>query len=407
MTEFDAELTVVLESLQHRVGGSEDSALDSVIGAAVDWERVFELARWHGVLPLVEDGLRALGDDDRTAVVPQRVLSRLDAVSRQKTMRNLEFTNDLHEILQALAERDVRALPFKGPVLSAFAYGGLTHREFNDLDILVHPDDLSAAADALGELGYRWHVDAPRLDDAVILGGPFSAPLVQEYHMHGPGIDVELRWRVGNSHEPFPLDFETLWANSETTSVGGRQLRAFGPADRLLMLAFHGTKHGWYLLKWVCDFVEALDATTTDWERFLGRARDLGLEGPVLVGLALATELFDYDLPAVLATRLAGDGQHAPLAEQVIARFATGTPVEPDTVAATLFTLRATDTHVALLPLVLARLTLSPTQGEYCLRPLPGPFHPIYYLVRPFRLVADSISGPLQARLPRLRSDST
>lgn len=352
---------------------------------SLDWDRVLELARYHGVVQLLKQGLESMADSGFT--VPESIRTQLGGAVQTKRMQNLAFTNELQEIVDAFRANDVRAIPFKGPVLSAAAYDDATVREYNDLDLLVHPEDISTAADILEARGYTWRDETPRLDDAVLLGGPVTKAIVHEYEMRDPEFNVELRWRVGDANRPFSPPAEELWDHRETVAVGGQQLPALAREDRLLVLAFHGTKHRWYLLKWLCDFLAALDSTTAGWDRILDHAQANGVERNLLLGAELVRTIFEYDLPAPIAERLETDDSATELAEAVVETLSAGTPQSPTRVGSARFFIAASDSRTALLRFLLLYSSLHPTYSEYQFCPLPGPLHPLYYVIWPLRLL--------------------
>ncbi|RKS82368.1 putative nucleotidyltransferase-like protein [Haloarcula quadrata] len=390
LTEAEPELQVVVDCARTAI--VTDAAPDPPpIDDAPDWDRVVALARYHGVVQLLYEGLEAMARESGDEfTVPAAVLTRLSSIVQGKRMRNLAFTTELQEILERFETRGVRAVPFKGPALSVAAYDDATVREYNDLDLLVHPEDIPAAADILEERGYEWRGGTPRLDDAALLGGPVTKAIVHEYEMRGPEFDVELRWRVGDAERPFSTSFGELWDRRDTVSVGGQPLPALAQPDRLLVLAFHGTKHRWYLLKWLCDFVAALEAAETDWPHVLVRARETGVERNLLLGAALARAVFGYALPAPLLDRLRSDGRVSELAEAVVESLAAGTPQAPTQFEAARFYLAASDSMTALVPLLLLHSSLHPTYSEYQFCPLPGPMHPLYYVIWPLRLLLET-----------------
>lgn len=390
LTEAEPELQVVVDCARTAVVTDAFPNPPAMDGTP-DWDRVVALAQYHGVVQLLYEGLEAMArESDDEFTVPAAVLTRLSSIVQEKRMRNLAFTTELQEIIESFEKRGVRAIPFKGPALSAAAYDDATVREYNDLDLLVHPEDIPAAADILEGRGYEWRGGTPRLDDAALLGGPVTKAIVHEYEMRGPEFDVELRWRVGDAERPFSIPFSELWARHDTVAVGGQPLPALAQPDRLLVLAFHGTKHRWYLLKWLCDFVAALEAAETDWPHILARAQKTGVERNLLLGAGLARAVFGYTLPAPLLDRLRTDSRVSELAETVVESLAAGTPEAPTQFEAARFYLAASDSMTALLPLLLLHSSLHPTYSEYQFRPLPGPLHPLYYVIWPLRLLLET-----------------
>jgi len=390
LTEAEPELQLVIDCARHAIV-ADTSPNSPALDGTLDWDRVVELARYHGVVQLLYQGLESMAHGSGSEfAVPASVLTRLRGMVRGKRMRNLAFTTELQEIVESFETRGVRALPFKGPALSAAAYGDATVREYNDLDLLVHPDDITAAADILEARGYEWRGGTPRLDDAALLGGPVTKAIVHEYEMRGPEFDVELRWRVGDAERPFATSFSEFWDRRDTVSVSGQPLPTLAQPDRLLVLAFHGTKHRWYLLKWLCDFLAVLESTETDWAHVLARARETGVERNLLLGAALARAVFGYALPAPVLDRLRTDGRISGLAEGVVESLTTGTPQAPTRVEAARFHLAASDSATALVPFLLLHSSLHPTYSEYQFCPLPGPLHPLYYVIWPLRLLLET-----------------
>ena len=96
---------------------------------------------------------------------PARLKEQATAIARSNLLR----TGELVKCLNLLQSQGITAVPMKGPVLAASAYGSLVLREFNDLDILVRERDVTRARDILIAEGYcpTYHLP-PSQDGAVI-----------------------------------------------------------------------------------------------------------------------------------------------------------------------------------------------------------------------------------------------
>lgn len=379
LTDTSPEFELLVRCVDHDGVGADDR-LDAVLDRDPDWERVLELGRRHGVAPLLNRGVRELESSDGAVDVPDRVRSTLSERTRSTAMRDVRLATELHELVDAFEERGVRALPFKGPVLEAFAYGEVGMRSYRDLDVLVPREDVTDAVDVLESRGYEW-LDVPRLDDSPVLGGPFTMPLVPEYELRRDGIRVEVRWRVGDTAQPFVPDVQTLWDRRETVTVAGSDVPALAPTDRLRMLAFHGTKHKWHLLKWACDFAAALAATDVDWGLIFEEARRCGDERRLLAAVALIDRLFKPTVPGGVRERIAADPRADRLVTAAIEELCRETPGRPQRTDLLAYTAQATDSVGGALRTVLCHSRLHPGLAEYRLLPLPGHAHLIYYLV--------------------------
>ncbi|MDR9429238.1 MAG: nucleotidyltransferase family protein [Natronomonas sp.] len=388
LTEATPEFELLARCVRPDGAVATGERLDAVLARDLDWDRVLELGRRHGVTPLLNRGVQELDASEAEIGVPERVRSALTERTRSTAMRNIRSASELRELLEAFEARGVRALPFKGPVLEAFAHGEIGMRAYGDLDVLVPREDVTAAVDVLEAAGYEW-VDAPRLDDAAILGGPFTKPLVAEYELQRDRANVEVRWRIGDADQPFALDVETCWERRETVAVAGYDVPALAPEDRLRMLAFHGTKHKWHLLKWTCDFVAALAATDVDWPDLLAEARRHGDERRLLIGAALIDRLFDVSVPDAVRSRVEADSRADRLAAAAVEELCAERTTRPERRDRVAYTARATDSVGDSLRTVLYHSRLHPGLSEYRLVPLPGALHPIYYLVLPLRLLAE------------------
>jgi hypothetical protein len=94
-----------------------------------------------------------------------------------------------HRVIAVLAEAGIRSIALKGPLLGEEIYGDPGRRPSNDIDLLVSPEQLHAAADVVRELGYG--VPTDYLYDS---GLPLLHLVLQ--HERGELPPVELHWRV-------------------------------------------------------------------------------------------------------------------------------------------------------------------------------------------------------------------
>lgn len=379
MGKLDTEVELLVRCVDPTVEGDPGEGIRSLLATGPDWERLLGLASVHGVVPSLN---RTLGSRFESVVAPA-VRSSLEERARTIALQNVRLAGELRDIADAFEESGVRWLPFKGPVLAETAYGDVARRDFRDLDLLVSREDASRAVDCLESRGYEWRDGVPRRDDSALLGGPFTKPLTAEYTLYRDGIEVEVRCSVGAPDRPFTPTVGTLRSRRSSVGVAGRELPALSPEDRLLVLAFHGTKHRWHLLKWICDFGAAA-STDVDWSVVLRRARRHGTERKLRIGVELVDALFGIDVPADVRP---DDERADDLARQVIDDLAEGRPTRPSKRERTVYNARASDSLGDCLPILLYFGKLRPGVPEYRLLPLPGVLHPLYYLLFPIRAV--------------------
>ncbi len=118
--------------------------------ADLDWDALLGGAARHAVAPLLDRQLLTVAAD----VIPANQISRMNEANRVNTLRCLQLTAALVEILRLFQAEGIAALPYKGPILAAQAYGDLSMRQFDDIDIVVPQREMAKAQEIMLGLGY-------------------------------------------------------------------------------------------------------------------------------------------------------------------------------------------------------------------------------------------------------------
>src|SRR5215467_7845292 len=132
------ELALVLASARVRLSPERAARLRALCDAQLDWDRVIAEARRHGVDPLLQRHLDAIG----APPVPAAVLDRMRRHAEITGVRNRMLSVELGKVLAQLESRGVAAMPYKGPVFVALVSGDLALRRSADLDVLVRRPDV-------------------------------------------------------------------------------------------------------------------------------------------------------------------------------------------------------------------------------------------------------------------------
>ena len=364
---------------------TQDPVREDRIGALlrreIDWTYLLVTASRHGVAPLLYRSLNAAD----TKGVPQDVLELLRERIYANSRRNLFLSGKLLEILDALEEREISALPYKGPVLATAAYGNLGLREFSDLDLLLDDEDVLEAREVLASLGYQ-----PRDRMTGAQGAAFLRYERQYEFAHDDGTMVELQWRVTPRYFSFPLDHEYVLERSVPVALGGRTVQTFSPEDLLLVLCVHGSVHCWSRLGWVCDIAELVRTSgEMDWERLVERAGTFGGRRMLLLGLFLANHLLGLELEPYIVRQARSDKTVEALAKDVCERLLSEVP-DPQGIlegsAFRSFHFRVIEGSRGKLRYCAHRVA-TPTLWERRLVPLPAVLFPFYRVLRPILLI--------------------
>jgi len=263
-----------------RVDHTMDQRVAEILTAGVAWGYVRETAIRHGILPLLYKRLKG----EMADLVPPDELSTLRTLFVANAARNIRMTQHLFKILNLLGGSGVEAMPFKGPVLAVQAYGDLSLRSFYDLDLLIHPNDLSRAYRILTDQGYI-------LTDPGQMSIMRIFKIIQGKNLHFTFHDdiLELHWKIIERLFVVPLDMYQLWDRSLPVSINDRLVKTLSPEDMVIVLCFHGLKHAWQNLEWLADLIYTVsNHPDLQWHDIVVRAETMGLKRILLMGLFLA-----------------------------------------------------------------------------------------------------------------------
>ncbi len=364
--------------------------LRALAAGPLDWDFVFAAAAENSITPLLVLQLRATAED----VLPGGVRERLRDAAHAHVGRSLFWTAELMRISEAFRRAGIQAIPYKGPVLAAQAYGDMTLREFGDLDIVLRQRDMAEANELLRGLGYRARFPW-------ILSPGAAASLVPgeyNYRDESGRLLVELHTEVTLRHFPVRLDLDDLAKRLVPVSLSRQEIRTFGPEDGLLLLCVHGAKDFWERISWVADIAELVQAQAVDWDAVLRRAEALRLGRMLRLGLALARGILDAPLPVEIAARVSGDAVAASMATEIEHRL-LGRNVAPLGAREVLRFRRRMVEGTAAGWRYFLRLATIPAEEDWLMMRLPRPLAPLYVALRPLRLLRKY--GWARGRLPQ------
>jgi len=345
-------------------------------GQQCDWGSLIRLASHHGLVPTLYQGLAASG------VAPSGALNELRASFDAHARQALWLTGELHRILDCLASRGIAALPYKGPALAELLYGNVTHRQFSDLDILVHRSDVPRAKETLRSLGYAAGLDLTPAEERAYLASGYEYTFDS---VHGRNL-VELQWQVLPRFYSVDFDMEAMFRRAATVSGGGREIRTLGTQDLLLVLCAHAAKHVWLQLSWLRDIADLARSREFNWESVHRQAQELGITRILAVTFFLAQQFFGAKLPPEAAKAFSADPRTAALGQEIAGIIVRGE--EYSTVSPAYFRLmlrlreRRRDRARFLL-----RLAFTPSVSEWRATRLPAWLFPLYRMVRIARLI--------------------
>jgi hypothetical protein len=349
--------------------------LHTLFQAELNWNYLIGTADRHCVLPLL---FRRL--DELKVLPPDSARKVLQEANHANTNSNLFLTGELVKLLELLIANQLEAIPFKGPTLALAAYGDISLRQFADLDLLVRKTDVLKIKRLLVAHGFSSHWKLNPRQEAALLRFDCAWNFVNQN-----GVMIDVHWDLVERHFGIRFDVAGLWQRLQPATIAGKQFQTLATEDLLLVLCLHGFTHAWERLGWICDLAGLLARQRIDWSLLLQNAEAQGSRRIVLLGLKLAHDLLEAQLPPDVLKLLTEDSAVNNAAERIkqqLFKTADGAAGVFDE-ALLLVSLRERKRDRIRSSL---RLAAMPRSFDWMSISLPASFSFLYYLIRPLRL---------------------
>jgi hypothetical protein len=353
--------------------------LAELLKRELDWDYILNEAEENSITPLVGLQLHAIAAD----ALPAAAAERLKNDCRANTIRCLFLSAELIKILDLFGSQGIRAIPYKGPVLAVQAYGDVTLREYEDLDIVLRQKDLPKAHEVMLGLGYL-----PKYDWILSPGAAASTvPGEYNYRDEERRVMVELHTEVTLRHFPKTANLDDLSHRLVEVKLNEKEIRTFSVEDGLPILCIHGAKDFWERFSWIADISELVRRyPNLNWDIVMERAKSLNAERMLYVGLSLAAGLLDAPVPNEIRHRVQADRVAGEVASEIARRLMSLNYRSLDAPGRFNFRRRMLSGKLEGWRYAM-RLSVVPAEEDWEMMRLPGPLAPLYIALRPFRLL--------------------
>jgi Uncharacterised nucleotidyltransferase len=257
----------------------------------IDWAQFLRVARRHGVVGLVHDGLKRAQPD-----IPPQIAQEIRLQATTLVSESLAMAAEAARLQRLFDDAGLAILFLKGASLAMLAYGNLGMRSAKDIDLLVSPEALPLATALVTRAGYRRFNPPANISDARL------RLLMSLRRDHGfvheqTGLQIELHWRLFLN--PHAMDEASFMAASRVVPLTGTMgLRTLGEEDLFTYLCVHGALHSWNQLKWLADIGAFLAAAPKGGvERLKSAAEVRGAGLAAAQAMLLCQRLLDMSLP--------------------------------------------------------------------------------------------------------------
>jgi Uncharacterised nucleotidyltransferase len=293
--ELSPEARLLLCCARTRVGPELVAEIRTLAALPLDWEFLCGTADKHRLTQLLFRNLSAICPES----IPANITTRLRHQFHANAGSNLGLGRALIGLVHTFRAEGIPVIAFKGSVLANCSYGKLALRQYYDVDLFIHQQDVEQSDRVLLRQGYRC--------DAV-----FDQ---EARYKHADGtVEVDVHWRFTPRYFHLTFSTDELFARARPEGVLGQPVMTFCAEDLLEILCVQLMKDCWerrqqleHLSK-VCDIAEHLRAhPDLEWSRVLRSTQEKGLQRIVDCALFLARELLGAELPFEVANRIEAD----------------------------------------------------------------------------------------------------
>lgn len=273
----------------------DDEFIASLINKIDNWDEIINSAYMHGVFPLVYQVLKKFLENNKP------LLSQFKYVNLEIAQSNLQMTAELIKLTKLLDKENIPLIGIKGPVLSALLYKDITKRQFSDIDVLLHQEDMHRAVVMLESIGYRSEFSSDFLKNEMLL------KVDKDFAISTPDekINIEFHWKLFSNPQMSKSRIVLFDVENVDIDIHNTHIRTLATDIQLLYLLVHGSKHYWERLEWICDIDRLIRQNSMiDWTVLMERARTMEIEGMVYLGLMISHDLLNTPLHEKILQRI-------------------------------------------------------------------------------------------------------
>lgn len=389
--QHSLEKELILICSQTRLNPQQIERVNDILRQSPDWTFISNVISRNGLLPLVCWNLLKKFADALHA----KTRLEVSQAFQEHTQRNLFLTQKLIETVRILEEAGIPALPFKGPTLAMQTYGNLALRQYADLDILVQPKHFDEAVKVLSKKEFEPTAKINWLKRNILFfNNKKDIVLVGQDKI----VRVELHWKLSGAHFAMPVEINDLWNRLEKLNLGGTKLNALPFKDLFVFLCLHGSRHAWERLAWLSDLHELILITESsgkeiDWVEIQQHAKNLGCEKVVELGLFLVYKFFNLTTNYPDFGQIQNNPTYEKIAGQVKRKLFAKEIKSSEISDWYLYHLSLKERKADRFKLHLRyifwylKIIFRPNSMDKSVFHLPDILYPLYYILRPARLL--------------------
>ena len=203
-------------------------------------------------------------------------------------------------ILRALAQGGVPVMLFKGAARVAVNPAAQRQRAHQDVDVLVRPEHMAAAAQIL--IAEGWQTARGETALCAVARAPTARAI--NFHDARDG-DIDLHRSIYHGPNFHPARDAALWDQAQPADFFGQPVLVPRPEERLAITLAHGAWSAHAHSDWLVDAAELIADPALDWRLVEAIVQDRAMAFQARIGLGYLGQEIGLPLPAGLLERLA------------------------------------------------------------------------------------------------------
>lgn len=336
-TNRPLDLELILQCAHKQVSPERAERIRELAENIKDWDSLIRTAYQHGVMPLVYTNLNAFCPQ----FIPKAIQPECRKIFHGNAQHSILLTAELLKLLNILATQNIPAVPYKGPVLAAAAYGDVSLRQYGDLDIIVQQQDVLKVKQLLLDLGYQPKVTMTADQEVAYLQSKqehcyvFVHPTTKTM--------VELHWRITPRYTS-AIETRHFWNKRQPFAIAGQTIYNLSLPDWLPILCVHGSRHQWERLAWLCDIAEILQLhPVIQWDELIQQSSELGYRRMFFLGILLAHQLLEAPVSEAMLRTIEADTGVRRLALEVEQQILRNSKADERFLGRTLYHIRVSE----------------------------------------------------------------
>ncbi len=244
---LSSEESFLLELAKHVALNTNEPLNSHPLHSNLDWARIQNLSLAQGMFPSFYKNYVTSNE----GLFGENLLSQIKEKWKLLKSKNLAITAEATRLWQVFDTKKIKAIPYKGFELSNHLYGDENSRQFDDIDILIQPDEIETFSGVLKELGYTANKKFEGRKKKAYQFWECELDFVQKH----TNITVELHWAVAPRYLSDRALLDRLWNGENIKEEKGKFPHIMDPEMFLLLLIHNGLKHHFDRLSNIMDML--------------------------------------------------------------------------------------------------------------------------------------------------------